>query len=211
MPPEVEKRLRSIVEEAIRKFDLDGDLTLTVEDLPGEDERAYAGALGELIWFRPAFVESAAPDHLKAVVFEEVAHVGLGRLGVPHDITPGRLVQEAFAHWFWRSRLRSGWDPLDGQAIPIAQIEENWDLAWVAGFYIGAAQTGDRQARRMLEGWMQFEPPHAIADPERRFVSNTTRELLRMPFAAHKPRRLAEALAVFYDRRVRPQLTETDA
>jgi hypothetical protein len=188
-----EERVRYWVEAAIRELEWDGDCDVTVEDPLGvpQDQEAWGRDRGVTI--RPSVVrgEDRRPGYVLA---EEVAHVRLGELGVPHGTSFGsRLCQELFATWFqYRMILVNArfYDPMKMTTNAVRRGPVSPQLGGNIGKHLGAALAGSPLNRREVDEWLK-DP--SVPDTLKGFA-----QLLEILPGDTPPSTMATMIAQFY-------------
>jgi hypothetical protein len=110
------------------------------------DERLFSGDIHPELGLRPP------AWYIGFILYEEVAHSLLGRIGVPHGGIPAVFFQELYATWVQISGFKGRRTTL--QAYPIRPGATGEELYYSVGKQLGAAIGGSTQNRAFLEEWI---------------------------------------------------------
>jgi hypothetical protein len=150
-------RILGWVNRAMEALEWDDDLQVRVWDPPAapSEQEAWGGEQG--VSLRPSLLRDT-DVRLGYILTEEVGHVRLGALGVPHGASfASALCQELFATWF-QYRLIIGSGLVDPSRMITTPVKARFLPASVAigrdlGKHLGAALAGSPLNRRRLEAW----------------------------------------------------------
>lgn len=159
-PGAIRPTLKRYADAAMAALEWDETLTATLGVPDGENSSAAAGAIDGRIWVNPSWArDKSNDDAIRAfVMFEEVGHLFLGSLGVPHVGPFAVATQEAYATWFTVELARESglFDPdrFVAQAVPSSADSDIPLLYYFVGRLLGAAMAGSEPHRKHLDDWL---------------------------------------------------------
>jgi len=160
--PRMVTRLTRCAERTLDFLGSQAVLRIEITDPPDQPEHHEAGARSDGVWLRPSVLEH--PERAEFILYEEIAHDQLRRLGVPHgDLFMDNFIHELFATWIQvKLFATSSRHSFTTTPVPSDLHPRHPELGYHLGKHLGAALAGSTANARRLETW-RSDP---ATDPE---------------------------------------------